>query len=60
MATSSITHHFVVSDPERFIEAFEESERKLQQLPEQTLPNVHVLKDPKEIREVWAKRKQAK
>lgn len=55
MATSSITHNFVVSDPKRFIEALEEADRD--RTPKQAIP-CRQLTDPKEILEFMAKREK--
>ena len=52
MATSSITHNFVVSDPKRFVEAFEASEKE----PKTELPTFRELHDPQEIAALLAKR----
>lgn len=52
MATSSITHNFVVSDPERFIKAYEASEKS----PKTELPIVKELRDPQEIAALLKKR----
>ena len=59
MATSSITHNFVISNPEsvkRFITAIEEAESD--QILEKTLPG-RQLTDSKEILAFMAKRKKA-
>lgn len=58
MATSSITHNFVVSNPksiQRFIAALEEADHD--RTPKQTLPG-RELTDPKEILALMAKRKR--
>ena len=58
MATSSITHSFVISNPKsvkRFITALEEAEHD--RTPKQTLPG-RQLTDPKEILNLMAKRKK--
>ena len=58
MATSSITHNFVVSNPKsvkRFVTALEEAEHD--RTPKQTLPG-RQLTDPKEILALMAKRKK--
>ena len=58
MATSSITHNFVVSDPDslqRFISALEEADRD--RTPKQTLPG-RQLTDPEEIAALMKKRKK--
>lgn len=58
MATSSITHNFVISDPksvERFVEAIDEADRD--RTPKQTLPG-RELTDPQEILNLMAKRKK--
>lgn len=60
MATSSVTHNFVITKPEsiqRFIEAIEASERERDRIPKRTLPG-RLLTDPEEIRaltEEWIK-----
>ena len=57
MATSSITHNFVISNPdtvERFVAALDESEHD--RTPKQSLP-VRQLTDPQEILAFMAKRK---
>lgn len=57
MATSSITHNFVVSNPKSvkcFVNALEEVEHDC--TPKQTLPG-HQLADPKEILALMATRK---
>lgn len=59
MATSSITHNFVISNPEsveRFITAIEEAESD--RTPKQSLPG-RQLTDSKEILALMAKRKKA-
>lgn len=58
MATSSITHNFVISSPEsveRFITAIEEAE--FDRTPKQTLPG-RQLTDSNEILALMAKRKK--
>ena len=58
MATSSITHNFVVSDPEsvkRFVQAIEEAE--YDRTPKQTLPG-RQLTDSDEILALMSKRKK--
>ena len=58
MATSSITHNFVVSDPnsiKRFAAAIDEAEHD--RTPKQILPG-RQLTDPKEILALMAKRKK--
>ncbi len=58
MATSSITHNFVVSSPKsikRFVTAIDEADRD--RAPKQTLPGRH-LTDPQEILNLMAKRKK--
>ena len=58
MATSSITHNFVISNPEsvkRFVAAIEASE--YDRTPKQTLPG-RQLTDPNEILALMAKRKK--
>lgn len=58
MATSSITHSFVISNPksvQRFISALEESEQD--RTPKQLLPGCE-LTNPKEILDLMAKRKR--
>lgn len=58
MATSSITHNFVISNPEsvkRFVAALDEADRD--RTPKQTLPG-RVLTDPQEIAAFMAKRKR--
>lgn len=58
MATSSITHNFVISDPKsvkRFIAAMEEAESD--RTPKQTLPG-RQLTDSNEILALMAKRKK--
>lgn len=53
MAISSITHNFVVSDPERFIEAFEASERACAEAPQAEPVRSTVVTDPDKIRTLW-------
>ncbi len=56
MATSSITHNFVISNPksiEHFVAALDESERD--RTPKQVLPG-RQLTDPQEILSLMAKR----
>ena len=58
MATSSITHNFVVSNPnsvKRFIAAIDEAERD--RTPKQTLPG-RQLTNPQEILALMSKRKK--
>jgi len=58
MAASSVTHNFVISDPEsvkRFVAAIDEADRD--RTPEQTLPG-HQLTYPQEILALMAKRKK--
>lgn len=58
MATSSITHNFVISNPEsvqRFISAIEEAEKD--RSPKRPLPG-RELTDPKEILAFMEKRKK--
>ena len=58
MATSSITHGFVISNPksvQHFISALEESEQD--RTPKQLLPG-RELTNPKEILDLMAKRKR--
>ncbi|MDC7290064.1 hypothetical protein NXH76_19915 [Blautia schinkii] len=58
MATSSITHNFVVTNRKsvrRFVAALEESDHD--RTPKQILPG-RELTDPKEILELMAKRKR--
>ncbi len=58
MATSSITHNFVVSDPKsikRFIAAIDEADHD--RTPKRTLPG-RELTDPQEILALMAKRKK--
>lgn len=57
MATSSITHNFVVHDPEKFIHAFEESERAVANLTTRKTVDAQFVSDPKEIKKFFAKRK---
>ena len=56
MASSSITHNFVISNPDsvkRFVEAIDEADRA----PKQTLPG-RQLTNPQEILALMAKRKK--
>lgn len=53
MATSSITHNFVVSNPERFIEAFEASERACEKKSQAEPARSTVVTDPDRIRLLW-------
>lgn len=53
MATSSITHNFVVSNPERFIEAFEASERVCEKAAQAEPVRSTVVTDPDRIRLLW-------
>lgn len=58
MATTSITHNFVISKPEsvqRFVSALDEADRD--RTPKPTLPG-HQLTDSKEILSLMAKRKK--
>lgn len=58
MATSSVTHNFVISDPEsmkRFVAAIDEADRD--RTPKQTLPG-RQLTDPQEILALMSKRKK--
>ena len=58
MATSSITHNFVVSNPKsvkRFVTALEEAEHD--RTPKQTLPG-RQLTNPQEILALMSKRKK--
>lgn len=58
MAASSVTHNFVISDPEsvkRFAEAIDETDRD--RTPKQTLPG-RQLTAPQEILALMAKRKK--
>ncbi len=58
MATSSITHNFVLSDPKnvnRFVEAIDEADRD--RAPKRTLP-ARLLTDPQEILDLMSKRKK--
>lgn len=58
MATSSITHNFVVSSPKsakRFVDAIDEANRD--RTPKQTLPG-RQLTNPQEILNLMAKRKK--
>lgn len=58
MATSSITHNFVISNPDsvkRFVAAIEEAE--YDRTPKQTLPG-RQLTDPNEIIALMSKRKK--
>ena len=58
MATSSITHNFVVSNPnsvKRFVAAIDEADRD--RTPKQTLPG-RQLTNPKEILALMSKRKK--
>ena len=58
MATSSITHNFVVSDPKsikRFVVAIDEADHD--RTPKRTLPG-RELTDPQEILALMAKRKK--
>lgn len=55
MATSSITHNFVISDPaaiERFVQAIDESEKEKAARQEKHSHNWKLLTDPQEIREL--------
>lgn len=58
MATSSITHNFVISDPQsvkKFISAIDEADRN--RMPVRSLPG-RQLTDPEEIMALMAKRKK--
>ena len=58
MASSSITHNFVISNPDsvkRFVEAIDEAYRD--RTPKQTLPG-RQLTNPQEILALMAKRKK--
>lgn len=58
MATSSITHNFIISDPksvERFIKAIDEADHD--RTPKQKLPG-RQLTDPQEILSLMSKRKK--
>ena len=58
MASSSITHNFVISNPDsvkRFVEAIDEAARD--RTPKQTLPG-RQLTNPQEILALMAKRKK--
>ena len=58
MASSSITHNFVISNPDsvkRFVEAIDEAD--LDRTPKQTLPG-RQLTNPQEILALMAKRKK--
>ena len=58
MASSSITHNFVISNPDsvkRFVEAIDEADRD--RTPKQTLPG-RQLTNPQEILALMAKRKK--
>lgn len=58
MASSSITHNFVISNPDsvkRFVEAIDESDHD--RTPKQTLPG-RQLTNPQEILALMAKRKK--
>ena len=60
MATSSITHNFVVSNPnsvKRFVAAIDEADRD--RTPKQTLPG-RQLTNPQEILALMSKRKKKK
>ena len=60
LATSSITHNFVISDPaaiERFVQAIEESEREKATRQEKRSHNWKLLTDEQEILELMAKKK---
>lgn len=53
MATSSIAHNFVVSDPKRFIEAFEASERACAKTPQAEPVRSTIVTEPDKIRTLW-------
>ena len=58
MTTSSVTHNFVISDPEsvkRFAKAIDEADRD--RTPKRTFPG-RQLTDPQEILALMAKRKK--
>ena len=58
MASSSITHNFVISNPDsvkRFVEAIDEADRD--HTPKQTLPG-RQLTNPQEILALMAKKKK--
>lgn len=58
MASSSITHNFVISNPDsvkRFVEAIDKADRD--RTPKQTLPG-RQLTNPQEILALMAKRKK--
>lgn len=58
MVTSSVTHNFVISDPEsvkRFVKVIDEADRD--RTPKQALPG-RQLTDPQEILALMAKRKK--
>ena len=58
MASSSITHNFVISNPDsvkRFVEAIDEADSD--RTPKQTLPG-RQLKNPQEILALMAKRQK--
>ncbi|MCD8068630.1 MAG: hypothetical protein LUE87_07055 [Lachnospiraceae bacterium] len=63
MATSSITHSFVVSDPEaveRFVNAIEESAKDKDRYPFRSLDKAIFLTDPEEITAFMEKREKLK
>ncbi len=63
MATSSITHSFVVSDPEaveRFVNAIEESAKDKERFPFRLLDKAVFLTDPEEIAAFMEKREKLK
>lgn len=53
MATSSITHNFVVTDAKRFLDAIDESERKCAEISANEGPCCRTVTNPAEIREIW-------
>lgn len=55
MATSSITHNFVVSDVERFVDAVEKSEMAVNSMHKPSNNRSTVVDDPERIRKNWAK-----
>lgn len=55
MATSSITHNFVVSDPERFAEALAAAEQEAESRTPREQVAVRDVTDPAEIRSFWKK-----
>lgn len=57
MATSSIFHNFVINDPKRFMDAYEESERWCAEHPREYVPTRELSDD--ELKELWEKMKHA-